>query len=426
MEYANWKEKFYTDETTEKIDFHEYCPNSTNLNQPHSDIRIIIQNQDQFILPHESYLYIECKLEKEDGTSYDNRNDEISVVNNALTYLFERISYELGGKEVEGYSNVGVATTMKGLLTYPENYAEGTQFLWKKDNSSDVKGTHAKARKNMIFQQNNTGNFTGIIPLTHLFGFCENYRKVIYGLQHTLILRRNYNADAILKSSERDANNIEKVADGKLNILKLSWYMPHVTLSDETKLILMKDINNRVSLNIGFLNRQCERYNLTKGNRELDWRLNIAANSERPRYIIVGFQKMNNQNQSFNTAIFEHFNFKNAFIQLNNERYPEHDLKVDFKLNNFIHAYKMVTDFYRNVIGKEQIDIGLIEFKRFYPLLVFDISRQSEKLKSTPVDIRIKASFDNVLDEDVVAYALVLSDRFIRLQSDGNKMNIVY
>lgn len=425
MEYVNWKEKLYTDETTEKIDFHEYCPNSTDLNQPHSDIRIIIQNQDQFILPHESYLYLECKLEKEDGTSYNNRTDDITVVNNALAYLFERISYELGGKEVEGYSNVGVATTMKGILTYPAEYSEGTLFIWKKDNSEDNSGSAAKARKNMIFQQNNTGHFSAILPLKHLFGFCEYYRKVIYGLQHTLILRRNYDADAIFKSNAQEAN-VDKVMDGKLNILKLSWYMPHVTLSDETKLILMKDINNGASLDMGFLNRQCERYNLTKGTRELDWRLNVAASSERPRYIIVGLQNLNDQDQKFNTAIFKHFNFKNGFVQLNNERYPEHDLKVDFKLNNFIHAYKMATDFYSNVIGKEQMNIGLIEFKRYYPLLVFDISRQSEKLKSTPVDIRIKISFDNALDEDVVAYALVLSDRFVRLQSDGNKMNIVY
>lgn len=425
MENINWKEKLYVDESIEKIDDHEYCPYSTNLNQAHADIRINIQNQDQFILPHKSYLYVECKLEKADGTDYD-KDDNITVVNNPFAFLFERISYEINGKEIEGTSNVGICTTMKGILTYAGSYPEGTLFLWKKDNSKHLKeSSFAKLRKTIILQRHKTGHFSGIIPLTHLFGFCENYQKIMYGLQHTLILRRNYDADAILKSQEQE-DEVDKVPDGKLIISKLSWYMPHITLSDEAKLSLMKDIRNRSTIDVGFLNRQCERYNIIKGSRELDWRLNMAAGSERPRYIIVGFQQAENQNQKFNNAIFNHFNYKNGYVQLNNERYPEHDLHVDFKMNHIIHPFKMYISFYHDVMGKEESPIGITDFENYYPLLVFDVSHQSEKLKSSPVDIRVKVEFDSAQNEDVTAYALVLSDRFVKLASDGNRMNIVY
>ena len=58
--------------------------------------------------------------------------------------------------------------------------------------------------------------------------------------------------------------------------------------------------------------------------------------------------------------------------------------------------------------------------------MLYDISSQSEKLKSTSIDIRIKVGFGNIRDKEPVAYALVLSDRFLKLESDGNKMNIVY
>ena len=157
MEHISWKEKLISDESIEKINYQEYSPNSTDLNVVHGDIRILIQNQDQFILPHKSYLYIECKLEKEDGNAY-NKVTDITLVNNALAHLFERISYSINGKEIEGYSNVGIASTMKGLLTYPGNYNEGTQFLWKKDTTSkyDDKNSAMKQRKALITSKNGT------------------------------------------------------------------------------------------------------------------------------------------------------------------------------------------------------------------------------------------------------------------------------
>ena len=45
--------------------------------------------------------------------------------------------------------------------------------------------------------------FSVILPLDHMFGFYENYRKVMYGLKHVLTLRRNHNNDAIIKSAEQ-------------------------------------------------------------------------------------------------------------------------------------------------------------------------------------------------------------------------------
>ena len=44
-----------------------------------------------------------------------------------------------------------------------------------------------------------TGTFSFRIPLKHIFGFCEDYDKVVYGLKHTLTLTRNNDNDAIHK-----------------------------------------------------------------------------------------------------------------------------------------------------------------------------------------------------------------------------------
>jgi hypothetical protein len=88
------------------------------LNREHNDIEIIIQNQDQFLLPSESCLYIEGALTKEYGSNYNFKDDKISIINNGLLYLFDRVSYRIGSEEIEGYSYPGIATTLKGLTTH--------------------------------------------------------------------------------------------------------------------------------------------------------------------------------------------------------------------------------------------------------------------------------------------------------------------
>ena len=323
--------------------------------------------------------------------------------------MFERISYEINGKEIEGYSNIGVATTMKGLVKYSADYNEGSLFLWRKEVDKGMYNVRFKNRKKIILQRHNTGNFSAINPLKHMFGFCENYGKVMYGLQHTLILRRNYDDDAIIKTVDKE-NGVDKVADGKVINLNLSWYMPHATLNDDAKLSLMKDIKNKNSIDIDFLNRQCERYNIMKGTRKLDWQLNIAAGSEKSRYILIGVQETSEKQQTSNGAIFSHFNYRNAFVQLNNERYPEHDLRGNYDMNNFMQPYKMVVDYFEDVLGKEQLPFGLNALESLFPILFFDTSNHSEKLKASPIDIRVKASFSKVIDKEAIAYALVLSE----------------
>ena len=58
-------------------------------------------------------------------------------------------------------------------------------------------------------------------------------------------------------------------------------------------------------------------------------------------------------------------------------------------------------------------------------MLVFDISRQIERLKHNGSDLRIKADFDINIPENTITYALIIYDREIQLQSDGNRMYIL-
>jgi hypothetical protein len=76
-------------------------------------------------------------------------------------------------------------------------------------------------------------------------------------------------------------------------------------------------------------------------------------------------------------------------------------------------------------MGRESCFIRVRDFKNQYPLFVFDISRQRERIKDSSNDIRIKATFSENIPLNSFAYALILSDCEIKMQSDGNGMHII-
>ena len=57
---------------------------------------------------------------------------------------------------------------------------------------------------------------------------------------------------------------------------------------------------------------------------------------------------------------------------------------------------------------------------------VFDVSKQSEKLKSPVVDVQIRAIFNEAVPAGTQDYAVVVSDKLLTFQSDGSKMSVVY
>ena len=123
-----------TDDGIERYEWHEYEPATrTGLNSA-GEIRINIEQQDLFSHPSESYLLIEGRLTKTTGAAYANA-DAVAITNNGLMHLFSQISYSLSNQDIETVFHPGQATTMLGLLKYPNDFAvaQGLNQLWTKD-----------------------------------------------------------------------------------------------------------------------------------------------------------------------------------------------------------------------------------------------------------------------------------------------------
>ena len=69
-------------------------------------------------------------------------------------HLFKRIRYDLSGQEIENIMNVWQATTMLGLLKYPDDFSKskGLNQLWYKDTTgvADGNNTGFSIRRNYI------------------------------------------------------------------------------------------------------------------------------------------------------------------------------------------------------------------------------------------------------------------------------------
>ena len=429
------------DDSIYEYEYKEYNPIvGTDLNR--GSIVLTIESQDIYTHPAESFLVIEGQLAAPvappvGGVAPYADADVVTLINNGIMYLFSDVRYHLASHEIEVLQNPGHATTMLGLLKYPDDFtkSQGLNQLWLPDTNI---GNNNEANKvdNLGFKKRNEyiirtsdpkGTFSFKIPLKHFLGFCEDYKKILYGMQQRLTLTRTNNDNAIFRTAATDA--------GTVRLDKIRWFMPHVIPSDAYRLQLDKVIEKKEKLPVGYRMLQCDTSQVPTNQKSFTWRLGVKSSPDIPRFIIVGFQSDKNNNQEQNPAIFDHLYVRNIYVTLNAKRYPDTDYDNDFNKNQYSRIYGDASSFRKKFFNMDELvsnsGINPLDYKNLFPLYVFDVTKQSEKLKTSVSDIHIKAFFDNIPGANnppanTIAYAVIISDRLFHFVSDGSKItNIV-
>ena len=336
-------------------------------------------------------------------------------------YLFRSIRYQLSCQEIERINYPGQATTMLGLLKYPDDFSKskGLNQLWYKDTTdlANLNNYGFKIGHDYIINNSDPkGSFSFKIPLKHIFGFCEDYDKVVYGFKHELTLTRNNDHDAIFKAGAVDR--------GKITLSKIFWFMPHVTPADKDKMDLYKIIQRKEKLTVGYRMIQCDTAAIPQ-TTSFSWRLSVKSSPEVPRFIIVGFHTGKSGDQDQNPSIFNNVNVGNIYAMLNSTRYPTADYNISFPATKFSRVYGDAAEFRTKFFNMDELvsnpNITPSDYRTLYPLFLFDVSAQSEKLKYSTTDIQIKMHFNANVLAGTEAYAVIISDRLINFQSDGKK-----
>ena len=97
---------------------------------------------------------------------------------------------------------------------------------------------------------------------------------------------------------------------------------------------------------------------------------------------------------------------------LNATRYPAVDYNLSFANQQYSRAYDDASMFGVRYFGMDELitqsnmNISPIDYKSLYPLFVFDVSKQSEKLKTSVVDVQIRAVFNQTIPAGTQACSL--------------------
>jgi len=341
------------DDRIVKLEVHTYNPFANTTFEYSDEIRIPIQQQDLYTLPCESFLYIEGKLTI-------NKEDEQSTVllgNNCVAFMFDEIRYELDGVEIDRNRNVGITSTLKNYVTTSSN-------------RNVILGNAGWERSDM------GGYFNYCVPLYMLLGFCEDYKCVVINARHELILIRSRNDNnCLIGNSELEP---------KIDIFKIQWRMPHVSLNEINKLSLLRTLESGRYLNMGFRSWDLYEFPLLQRTTKHSWAIKTATQLEKPRYVVFALQTGRKNVMSENVSRFDDCKLNNVKLYLNSECYPYDDMNLDFDKNRWSILYDMYARFCKNYYGYEYLEPSLTvtSFLHFGPFVVIDCARQNESVKS--------------------------------------------
>lgn len=374
----NIGESVHFDDSIESIEYHSYTPFSESYKN-NDEIRIPINNQDAIVLPCESQLVVEGNIKN------------CAFVNNAPAFLFQDIRYELNGVEIDRTKNCGVTTTLKGIASYGEE--------------------ESKALENSGWNLNGfkefDGDFCFTIPLRHLLGFAEDYKKVIVNAKHELILNRT--------SSNLNCYILKDIAKkAEMNITRIIWRVPIVKVSDKEKLRLLKYVEGNTPIPIAFRTWDLYEYPVLPISQKHVWTVKTSTQLEKPRFVILGFQHSRNNDAGKDKSVFDHSNFYNARLYLNSQYYPYDSFATDFEKGVYSLLYQAFINFKREYYATKNsnIQVGPPHFKTKTPLIIIDCSRQTDSIRSGggAIDIKLEMEFKKALPNDTTAYCLIIND----------------
>ncbi|XP_043483548.1 uncharacterized protein LOC122512009 [Leptopilina heterotoma] len=174
--------------------------------------------------------------------------ENVALINNAIAHLFDEIRYELNGIEIDRCKYVGHTSTIKNLLSLTPSQ------LMRVGNAGVFEYSALDLKMNI-----ENGYFNVTISLSMIFGFAEDYKKIVVNAKHELILiRSRSDLNAVIQTGNLDNNE-----EFKITINKIEWLVPYILPSDGNKIKLLKFIEKDPLISMSFRSWEMYEYPLT-------------------------------------------------------------------------------------------------------------------------------------------------------------------
>jgi len=401
----NLDENMHFSHDYKKIDILKISPTTGSIDKLNKGGDIVFKSTSSENSLHisESYLYFEIEIEP--GKDAAGAINDIALENNFFPSLFSSMRLKLANSDVETIYSPGICSTMLNFLTLNK---EDEIIGWVPDNEKgDTTTDSYKFRKEFYKTK-----FTGYFPLD-VFGFLNDYNRIVHSCQIELILNRNIKDEQIYYG---DAGTKAKL---KLNTLE--WHIPELTLSPKNEASLIERLNTDKSININYLERITNNGIVLQGGTSSS--IQIGPLSYRAKYIIIGFKDTDISFEK-NNNLFIQKGLTSLQIQLNNTYYPQNPMEFDIDNNNQIFPYTN----YKNIVKKfrsqsELFQLRCKDFSNLYPIFYFDLSNQDQKLIMNGCTITIHMKKTDAFKPNL--YYVILQEKSIEMKLNGGKITLI-
>ena len=404
-------ENYEVDRRILKCDYIRYSPAETStINTPNSQIYINIPREDSVISFLNSYLDINFEvIKKTDNSRYGNGND-IRLVNLGPIALFSNFKLTTSSeKHLEDISHTHIVSLLYKLITSSKN---------SDDLSIGFDSSRARRQDDMTDNKRVKGRYLVRIMLRDVFG-SDHQEKATYGLGYKLTLTRNKDVGVIDK--------VAGIAEARIKMDQIHWYVPHYTPSMAQQAILSKQILNKTPTELRYVERSVF---MKEVNNQNLWTFELGSqeNMSVPIWITIGFQQQDRQDsQNLNNYTFCRLPIVSAQCVIGTEKYPDAAILLNYDEDDYAQGYHQIKEASK-ALTKDDILQPYISEEDFrssnvaandvgYNLYVFDIRYQKNYTASQPIKVEFK--FDGVVPNNVNGYALMLTNKLVSMNSDG-------
>ena len=360
-----------------------------------------------------SYLHLNFEvIKKADNSRYGNGND-IRLVNLSPIALFSNFKLTTSsGKHLEDISHAHLVSLMYRLITSSKN---------SDDLSIGFDRSRARRQDEMTDNKRVKGKYHVRIMLEDVFGFAEHQEKATYGLGYKLTLTRN--------KDEAVIDKVAGIAESRIKIDHIQWYVPHYIPSMAQQGILSDQILNNRPTQLRYIERSVF---MKEVNNQNIWNFELGSqeNMNVPIWTIIGFQQQDRQDsQNLNNDNFCRLPVVSAQYVISTEKYPDAGILLNYDDDDYAQGYHQIKQAFK-AVTKDDILQPYISQEDFrssnaaandvgYNLYVFDIRYQKDYTASQPIKVEFK--FDGVVPNNVNGYALVLTNKLVPISSDGQR-----
>ena len=325
-------ENYEVDRRILKCDYIRYSPAETStINTPNSQIYINIPREDFVISLINSYLDLNFEvIKKADNSRYANGID-IKLVNLGPIALFSNFKLTTSsGKHLEDIIHAHLVSSMYKLITSSKN---SDDLFIGFDRSS------ARRRAEMTNNKSVKGKHHLRMMLKDVFGFAEHQEKATYGLGYKLTLTRN--------KDEAVIDKVAGIADGRIKIYHIQWFVPHYTPSMSQQAIMSKQILNKTPTELRYVERSVF---MKEVNNQNLWNFELGSqeNMNVPICIIIGFQQQDTQgSQSLNNDTFCRLQVVSAHCSIGTDKYPDSAIILNYGDDDYSQGYHQIKEAFK-------------------------------------------------------------------------------